>query len=99
MAHVGREGRLGSSEAPGRRTLQLVQCPAWLGSGLSADNEAPGRRDKTGNTTLSLLAGAELGSVLAPLSPIWHLQETGMDVHPGLSPLWGMVELICLLSR
>lgn len=46
MAHVGREGRLGSSEAPGR-ILQLLQCPAWLQGSLSVDSAGPGRGDKT----------------------------------------------------
>lgn len=53
--------------------------PAWLGSVLSADSAAPGRGDKAGNLPLSLFAGAGLASVLVLLSPLWHLEETGMD--------------------
>lgn len=61
------------------------QCSSWRG-------------DKTGN--LPCLCSLEQAwPVLVLLSPLWHLEETGMDVCPGLPPLWGTVEIVCRLSR
>lgn len=68
MAHVGREGRLGSSEAPGR-ILQLVQCPSWLQGGLLADCRSWERRQDRQNPLIHWSrAGLYSGSSLSSLA-------------------------------
>lgn len=86
MAHVGREGRLGSSKAPGR-TLQLVQCPACLESGPSAEMQLLGEEIR--QATSLCLCSLEQGWALFWL-PVLLLASRG-DRHG--CPSWVVIVL------
>lgn len=98
MAHVGREGRLGSSKAPGR-TLQLVQCPACLGSGRSAEMQLLGEEIR--QATSLCLCSLEPGWALFWLPFLFFgisRRQAWMSIL-GCHCFGGMVEVMCLLSR